>query len=110
MSSTLHGFLSYRSRDEIQEVRQKRDPINGFKDKIIEAGLTTVEEIKVCFGFFMIYSKTSAVFGLESMKKSFCRTWFPYHRMEPHVSRGHCDRSQAPWNFILTLKSLPATP
>jgi len=37
---------SYRSRDEIQEVRQKRDPINGFKDKIIDAGLTSVEEIK----------------------------------------------------------------
>eukprot|EP00112_Aurelia_sp_Birch-Aquarium-sp1_P010962 Seg2317.2 transcript_id=Seg2317.2/GoldUCD/mRNA.D3Y31 product="Pyruvate dehydrogenase E1 component subunit alpha somatic form mitochondrial" protein_id=Seg2317.2/GoldUCD/D3Y31 len=37
---------SYRSRDEIQEVRQKRDPINGFKDKIIEAGLATAQEIK----------------------------------------------------------------
>ncbi len=38
---------SYRSRDEIQEVRQKRDPINGFRDRIVEAGLATAEELKV---------------------------------------------------------------
>ena len=44
----IHLF-SYRSRDEIQEVRQKRDPINGFKDKIIEAGLATAQEIKVSY-------------------------------------------------------------
>lgn len=37
---------SYRSRDEIQEVRQKRDPITSFKDRIIEAGLVTADDIK----------------------------------------------------------------
>lgn len=37
---------SYRSRDEIQEVRQKRDPITKFKERIIESGLATEEEIK----------------------------------------------------------------
>lgn len=37
---------SYRSRDEVQGVRQSRDPINQFKDRIIEAGLVTAEEIK----------------------------------------------------------------
>lgn len=37
---------SYRSRDEIQEVRQKRDPITSFKEKIINAGLATEAEIK----------------------------------------------------------------
>lgn len=37
---------SYRSRDEIQEVRQKRDPITSFKEKVIEAGLVTEAEIK----------------------------------------------------------------
>lgn len=37
---------SYRSRDEIQEVRQKRDPITSFKEKIINAGLVTDAEIK----------------------------------------------------------------
>ncbi|RWS14181.1 putative pyruvate dehydrogenase E1 component subunit alpha-like protein [Dinothrombium tinctorium] len=37
---------SYRTREEIQEVRQTRDPITHFRDKIIDAGLTTAEEIK----------------------------------------------------------------
>lgn len=37
---------SYRSRDEIQEVRAKRDPITSFKDKMIESGLATADEIK----------------------------------------------------------------
>lgn len=37
---------SYRSRDEVQEVRQTRDPISSFKDKIINAGLVTADELK----------------------------------------------------------------
>jgi pyruvate dehydrogenase E1 component alpha subunit len=38
---------SYRSRDEIQEVRSKRDPIGLLKSKLVEAGLSTAEELKV---------------------------------------------------------------
>ncbi|MFH4976767.1 hypothetical protein AB6A40_003476 [Gnathostoma spinigerum] len=38
---------SYRTREEIQSVRKKRDPITGFKDKIVTAGLVTEEELKV---------------------------------------------------------------
>lgn len=37
---------SYRSRDEIQEVRQKRDPITSFKDRMLESGLATADDIK----------------------------------------------------------------
>lgn len=37
---------SYRSRDEVQGVRQSRDPITQFKEKIIEAGLVTADDIK----------------------------------------------------------------
>jgi len=37
---------SYRTREEIQEVRQSRDPITSFREKILNAGLTTPEEIK----------------------------------------------------------------
>lgn len=37
---------SYRTREEIQEVRQKRDPITSFKEKILELGLLTQEEVK----------------------------------------------------------------
>ena len=40
-------FTSFsRTREEIQEVRGTRDPILGFKEKIIEAGLVTSEELK----------------------------------------------------------------
>lgn len=37
---------SYRSRDEVQGVRQARDPITLFKEQIIEAGLLTADDIK----------------------------------------------------------------
>ncbi|XP_049776491.1 pyruvate dehydrogenase E1 component subunit alpha, mitochondrial-like [Schistocerca cancellata] len=37
---------SYRTREEIQEVRQTRDPITSFKEKIINAELATSEELK----------------------------------------------------------------
>ncbi|CAN7989227.1 unnamed protein product [Ixodes hexagonus] len=37
---------SYRTREEIQEVRQTRDPITSFKDKIITSELVTSEELK----------------------------------------------------------------
>lgn len=37
---------SYRSRDEVQEVRATRDPITSFKDKMLSADLATAEELK----------------------------------------------------------------
>lgn len=37
---------SYRSRDEIQEVRQTRDPITSFREKITSTELVTVDELK----------------------------------------------------------------
>ena len=40
-------FLSFRrTRDEVQEMRQTRDPILGFKERIVSAGLADVEELK----------------------------------------------------------------
>jgi len=37
---------SYRTREEIQEVRQTRDPITSFKDRLISTQLATAEELK----------------------------------------------------------------
>lgn len=37
---------SYRTRDEVQNVRQTRDPITLFKERIQNAGLLTAEELK----------------------------------------------------------------
>ena len=39
-------IFSCRSRDEVQEVRQSRDPITGFRDRIVGAGLVTQQEVK----------------------------------------------------------------
>lgn len=39
---------SYRTREEIQEVRQTRDPITSFREKILNAELVTSDELKVC--------------------------------------------------------------
>lgn len=37
---------SYRTREEVQEVRTTRDPITLFKDKLIQSQLATSDEIK----------------------------------------------------------------
>ncbi|CAH0663972.1 unnamed protein product [Spodoptera exigua] len=37
---------SYRTRDEIQEVRQTRDPITSYKDKILSNELATPDQLK----------------------------------------------------------------
>ncbi|CAG9540724.1 unnamed protein product [Cercopithifilaria johnstoni] len=37
---------SYRTRDEVQQMRKSRDPITGFKDRIVTAGLVSEEELK----------------------------------------------------------------
>jgi pyruvate dehydrogenase E1 component alpha subunit len=38
---------SYRTREEVQNVRQSRDPITSFKENIVTAGLATTDELKV---------------------------------------------------------------
>ena len=37
---------SYRTREEIQEVRQNRDPITSFREKLVSSGLADSEELK----------------------------------------------------------------
>lgn len=37
---------SYRTREEVQEVRQQRDPISSFRSRIVEANLVTEAELK----------------------------------------------------------------
>lgn len=37
---------SYRTRDEVKEVRSKLDPITSFREKMLQAELATMDEIK----------------------------------------------------------------
>lgn len=46
---------SYRSRDEIQKVRQTRDPIASFREKILKAELVSQDELKVRYKSNNIY-------------------------------------------------------
>lgn len=38
---------SYRSRDEVQDVRHNRDPITLFKERLATSGLLDADEIKI---------------------------------------------------------------
>ena len=49
-------IYSYRTRDEIQDVRKNRDPIGKFKDLITSHGLVTNEEIKVAHEILFLFS------------------------------------------------------
>lgn len=40
-------FCSYRTREEIQEVRSKSDPISLLKDRMLSNNMASVEELKV---------------------------------------------------------------
>merc|ERR1711910_105453 len=37
---------SYRTREEVQEMRQKRDPITSFRERLVNADLATLSELK----------------------------------------------------------------
>lgn len=37
---------SYRTRDEVQGVRQSCDPINQFKERVLESDLALADELK----------------------------------------------------------------
>ncbi|XP_056313684.1 pyruvate dehydrogenase E1 component subunit alpha, somatic form, mitochondrial-like [Danio aesculapii] len=39
--------ISYRTREEIQEVRSKSDPISMLKDRMLSNNMASVEELKV---------------------------------------------------------------
>ena len=38
---------NFRTREEVQEVRAKQDPIGQLKEKLIGSGLSDAEELKV---------------------------------------------------------------
>lgn len=62
---------SYRSRDEIQKVRQTRDPIASFREKILKAKLVSDDELKVTRKYSNIYILTAlrTAFLLQKIEK-----------------------------------------
>ena len=56
-------IFSYRTREEVQEVRQTRDPITSFREKIISANLVESDELKVsiCYYNFLFATKSIVI-------------------------------------------------
>lgn len=58
---------SYRTREEIQEVRSKSDPISMLKDRMLSNNMASVEELKVANTFiseiyiFKLYSSKTGL-------------------------------------------------
>lgn len=60
---------SYRTRDEIQETRQKRDPISGFKERITGLGLVEPTELKVTF-LLLTHRNTLTPYSIPTMQRT----------------------------------------
>ncbi|MEO1029105.1 MAG: pyruvate dehydrogenase (acetyl-transferring) E1 component subunit alpha, partial [Pseudomonadota bacterium] len=56
----------YRKREEVDDVRSHRDPIDGLKEQMIEAGYATEDELKAIDKEIKATVKEAADFSLES--------------------------------------------
>ncbi len=56
----------YRTREEVTEVREKRDPIEHFGKKLIERGVVNEEDLKAMDGEIKAIVATAAEFATES--------------------------------------------
>jgi len=56
----------YRTREEVQEMREKRDPIEQFSSKLIAQGVVNEEELKTIDKKIRQIVNTAAEFGTES--------------------------------------------
>ncbi|XP_014262376.1 probable pyruvate dehydrogenase E1 component subunit alpha, mitochondrial [Cimex lectularius] len=85
---------SYRTREEIQEVRQTRDPITSFKEKILTSALATENqlkeidsEVKKEIDAAVMRAKTDPEVPLEELTGDICLNF-----VEPKV------RNVLPWH------------
>ena len=56
----------YRTREEVTEVREKRDPIEHFGKKLIERGLVTEDDLKMVDSEVKARVVAAAEFATES--------------------------------------------
>ena len=69
----INVLLFFRTREEVQEMRQTRDPITGFRDRIVGAGLAELSELKaieaqVC-NFCQVLSNTFSSWRNQLMNR-----------------------------------------
>ena len=63
---------SYRTREEIQEVRQTRDPLTSFKERILSVNLVTSDELKVSIIIISIHRFFNNLYSVLSQKSMLC--------------------------------------
>ena len=56
------GIRSYRSPDEIKEVKKTRDPILMLQNRMIESNVSTADELKVSITKFCGLNHWFAIF------------------------------------------------
>ena len=65
----------YRTRDEVDDVRSHRDPIEGLKKRLLDEGLTTEDELKKLDKEIKQISQEAADFSLESPEPDPAELW-----------------------------------
>ncbi|MEM9667699.1 MAG: pyruvate dehydrogenase (acetyl-transferring) E1 component subunit alpha [Pseudomonadota bacterium] len=65
----------YRKREEVDDVRSHRDPIDGLKSQIIEAGHATEDELKAIDKDIRAVVKEAADFSLSSPEPDPAELW-----------------------------------
>jgi len=60
----------YRTREEVQEIREKRDPIEHFGQRLVQRGLARDDELKAIDKEIRQIVNTAAEFGTESDEPS----------------------------------------
>lgn len=65
----------YRKREEVDDVRSHRDPIEGLKNQIVDAGFADEAELKAIDKEIKAIVKTAADFSLESPEPDPSELW-----------------------------------
>ncbi len=65
----------YRKREEVDDIRSHRDPIEGLKGQLIAAGIASEEELKAIDTEIKAEVKAAADFALESPQPDAAELW-----------------------------------
>lgn len=81
---------TYRTREEIQQMRSTRDPINNLKLKLIELGFSTVEELKMIDKQVRVEMEQAVAESVEAMEPDLKELYLDIYAKgtEPKFIRG----------------------
>ena len=65
----------YRKREEVDDIRSHKDPIDGLKAQILEAGYASEDDLKAIDKELKTIVKAAADFSLESPEPDAAELW-----------------------------------